>query len=283
MMSEDFLEEEETRRQPSWYLLTGLILGLGLGLLISLVISPTHYSETSPASLNTRDKNAYRVLIARSFLANGDLPRARQRLVLLSDTSTLDALTAQAQELVSDPQGEEDARALAALAVALRAPVVTLSPTAAAPATGTPAAAQTTTPQETAAVTSTPSASLTPRSSPSVQPTLEAPFSLVSREALCDATLPPGQMQIEISDANGKPLAGVQINVAWDGGLDSFYTGLKPEIDPGYADFTMSAEVIYSLRVSDLSQTLDGLIAPSCTTDDEPYLGGLRLVFKQTQ
>lgn len=281
MIPEDFLEEEETHRQPAWYLLTGLILGLGLGLLISLVISPTHYRDTSPAFLNTQDKNAYRMLIARSYMAGGDLPRARKRLALLSDSNTLDSLTAQAQELVSNPQGEEDARALAALAVALRAPVVTLSPTTDALAIGTPAADQTTTPQKTETVTSTPQASLTPRSSPTVQTTLEAPFSLVSHEALCDPSLPPGQMQIEVNDADGKPLSGVQINVAWDGGLDSFYTGLKPEVDRGYADFTMSADVIYSLRVSDMSQTMNGLSAPACPTDGEPYLGGLRLIFKQ--
>ena len=278
MMPEDFLEEEESRGQPAWYLLTGLILGLGLGLLISLVISPTHYRDTSPASLNAQDKNDYRILIARSYLVSSDLPRARQRLALLSDPSTLDALTAQAQQLVSSPQGEEDARALAALAVALRAPAPTLQPSPSA----SPAAPQTT-PTLSVAASPTPLRTFTPRSSPSPLPTLGAPFSLVSREELCDTSLPPGQMQIELSDADGKPLAGVQINVAWDGGLDSFYTGLKPEVDRGYADFTMSADVIYSLRVSDLSATVDGLTAPTCTGETETYLGGLRLEFKQTE
>jgi hypothetical protein len=73
----------------------------------------------------------------------------------------------------------------------------------------------------------------------------------------------------------------VEILVAWDGGLDSFFTGLKPAVSPGYADFVMTAGVEYSLRAGGNSETIKGLVAPQCSTEGGSYLGGLRLEFSQ--
>lgn len=300
MMHADYLEEDEGPRQSPLYLLTGLILGLGLGLLISLVFSPVTYTDSAPAALSAADQDTYRLWIAQAYQAHTDDERARQRLALLADANTLDALTAQAQQLVGQPEGESGARALAQLAAALSAPQPTanpseigLQPTQTAPAASTPQtletlgleqAVQTATQPAEPTATNTPQATFTPRSTPSPLPTLGAPFSLLNTERLCDPQLPPGQMQIYLSDAQGEPLPGVQINVAWADGLDTFYTGLHPSIDPGYADFSMSADVTYSLRVSDLSATVDNLIAPTCPGDDgEETVGGLRLEFRQSE
>ncbi len=300
MMHEDYLEEDEGPRQSPLYLLTGLILGLGLGLLISLVFSPVAYTDSAPAALSAADQDTYRLWIAQAYQAHADGERARQRLALLADANALDALTAQAQQMVGQAEGESGARALAQLAAALSAPQPTanpseigLQPTQTAPAASTPQtletlgleqAVQTATQPAEPTATSTPQATFTPRSTPSPLPTLGAPFSLLNTERLCDPQLPPGQMQIYLSDAQGQPLPGVQINVAWAAGLDTFYTGLHPSIDPGYADFTMLADVTYSLRVSDLSATVDNLIAPTCPGDDgEDYVGGLRLEFRQSE
>lgn len=294
MMEDDYLEEEEAPRRPPWFLLTGLVLGLGIGLLISLVISPVRYTDTAPASLALEYKDQYRWLIARAYQANTDLVRASQRLALLQDADPQEALAAQAQRLLSEGQDVSQARILALLASALENPVnqpaqptSQVSVATAGPGTQQPFATLDLTQ---AILTATPQPSLmplatfTPRPNPNLLPTLGAPFVLDNQAQICDPALAQGLLQIELKDANAQPVAGIQIHVAWDGGLDTFYTGLKPSISPGYADFVMNAGVNYSLRVGDGSETLNDMSAPQCTTTDgSSYLGGLRLEFSQRQ
>ena len=87
---------------------------------------------------------------------------------------------------------------------------------------------------------------------------------------------PPGQVR----DGSGTPVPGVQVNVAWDGDLDTFFTGLKPAVSAGYADFQMTPGVSYSLRVGDGGETLNGLSAPDCTDGGgNVFAGGLLLKF----
>ncbi len=89
-----------------WYLLTGLILGLGFGLLYSWVISPVRYVDTEPSSLRSDFREQYRALIAVAFLSNGDLPRAKARLALLADLDIAKTIAIQAQ-LVQDLAGPD--------------------------------------------------------------------------------------------------------------------------------------------------------------------------------
>jgi hypothetical protein len=300
MMDDDYLEVDEGPRQPPWFLLTGLVLGLIIGLLFSLAISPVRYTDTSPASLAPEYKDNYRWLIARAYQANGDLVRARQRLALLEDTNPQEALAAQAQRMLAEGQDVEKARLLAVLSSALSSaaeqPAQVSSPVslltsvpgtqqpfatldiaqAVLTATALPGALPTIEPSR------TPIPTFTQRTSPTTLPTLGAPFVLDSQSEICDPTLPQGLMQIELKDERGQPVPGIQIHVAWDGGLDSFYTGLKPSISSGYADFVMSAGVVYSLRVGDGGETIKNLSAPQCDAADQTsYLGGLRLEFSQ--
>jgi hypothetical protein len=270
--------------------------------------------DISPQSLSEEYKQTYRLRIAEAYQANGDLTRAVQRLMLLGDPNSPAALAAQAQTLLSagaeGPGGEaeESARALADLAAALSAPPgAAAQPSPGVPA-GTDAAAvgeNTRAPVETAPLTTldltqsvqtatlqpsvtptagptgTPRPSFTPRASPSPFPTLGAPFALVSQEEVCDPDLAPGLLQVQLNDADGDPAPGVRISLAWDGGLESFFTGLHPEINPGYADFGMQAGVEYSLRIEDIGETIDGLSAPECEGESGAYLGGLSLEFQQ--
>ncbi len=48
-------------------------------------------------------------------------------------------------------------------------------------------------------------------------------------------------MRVFVSDASGKGVPGVKIIVTWTDGSDTFFTGMYPEINPGYADFRMQA------------------------------------------
>ncbi|MBI1865988.1 MAG: HD-GYP domain-containing protein, partial [Nitrospirae bacterium] len=43
----------------------------------------------------------------------------------------------------------------------------------------------------------------------------------------------------------------IEIVVVWDAGEDHFFTGLKPELGQGYADFTMTEGVSYTLRLAE--------------------------------
>jgi hypothetical protein len=86
-----------------------------------------------------------------------------------------------------------------------------------------------------------------------------------------------------VRDANQKGVPGVGISVAWSGGQDEFYTGLKPKVGDGYADFTMKADVEYTLRLTDGGEPVSNLASQVCRsdTDGASYPGSVLVEFKQ--
>ena len=83
-------------------------------------------------------------------------------------------------------------------------------------------------------------------------------------------------------DSRRRPAAGVEVTVTWDKGEDSFFTGFKPELGDGYADFQMEAGITYSVRAVESGTTVPNVSIPSCTdSNGQPYLGGLLLTFQQ--
>jgi hypothetical protein len=122
-------EPPSERKRGSWYLLTGVILGLVFGLVYAWVINPVIYTHTTPASLQEDDKDSYRSLIAQVYAITGDLDRAQLRLALLEDENPVYALGTQAQRCLAEGYTTE-ARALALLASALQSesPVVPTTP-----------------------------------------------------------------------------------------------------------------------------------------------------------
>ncbi len=83
-----------------WYLLTGLVIGVILGLVYSLKFDPVVFESTAPLSLNSEAKDNYRALIAAAFAANGNLVEAQARLNLLGDQNTARTVALQAQRAV---------------------------------------------------------------------------------------------------------------------------------------------------------------------------------------
>jgi hypothetical protein len=282
-----------------WYLLTGLLVGLGLGLLVAWVLYPVQYINSSPYSLGASAKEGYRSMIAQAYLADGDLERARQRLALLKDTSPVQVLADQAQRLVAKNGSPQEARALALLAADLQqAPAGTTVRTPSGKASRTPTPDRpsrqaTSSPTlELGQVVSTPTlkpsktpkpmATFTPRVTVAFSPTPGAPFALDEKHKVCDPKLPNALLQVEIYDAAGEPAAGVRVDVTWNGGQDSFYTGLFPDVNPGYADFSMSSGMTYSLQVGDGGELVPKLEAPECKNNDgSTYPGGWSLTFNQ--
>ncbi len=279
-------------RRGHWYLLTGVILGVVAGLLVSLVLSPVTYVDSQPAVLAERYKSEYRQLVALAYQANGNIPRARGRLELLQEGEPSRALAAQAQRMLGEGGSPDDARALAALAAVLsgfEAPVdqATASPPPGGEVTPPPPSGETPPPGATelanAAIqtptlprpTSTPLPTFTPRPSATPPRVLDAPFILTNRVQVCDGSLPAGRLVVLVTGRDGQPLAGVPILVTWgDGESSTFYTGLAPEISPGYADFQMTAGISYTLKVGEASEAVGGLSTPSCG-------GGWRVEFTE--
>lgn len=288
-----------------WYLLTGIIIGVVIGLLYAWLVQPVQYTNTTPASLRTDSKNQYRALIAAAYMANGDLVRARARLELLGDPDPYRFLAEQAQHTLADGKSFEEARALGMLAAALKQTPSIAGATQASP--GKVGTAVLSTPGLTATIAVTltlngvtlPTASsINPISTPATIPlelptgtplptrtptaTPGAPFVLSTREQLCEQTLGQGLIQVVALDAASQPVPGVEVIVTWEGGENHFFTGLKPEISIGYADFTMTPGITYTLRLAEGGQPITGLVASECEgSDGQRYWGNWRLEFIQ--
>jgi hypothetical protein len=287
-----------------WYLITGLVLGIIAGVLIAWVVQPVTYTNTTPASLRADFKDQYRAMIAAAYLANGDLVRARDRLKLLDDKDPYRTLAEQAQRTLAEGTFPQEARALGLLAIALgqppatgvaspgaaqispSVPVISASPTIT--VTITPGVVLTTT-ITTAVATLTPTRApstllptVTPLPTRTATPTEGAPFIVDKQDLICDPTIKEPQIQVTTLDAARQGVPGVELVVSWDGGENSFFTGLKPEQGAGYADFTMTPGVVYSLRLRNGGQPVPNLSATECEKNDgSRYFGTWRIVFIQ--
>lgn len=87
---------------------------------------------------------------------------------------------------------------------------------------------------------------------------------------------------VEVRNKKRQPIPGVELILSWSGGEEHFFTGLKPEISDGFADYQMQSATSYTLHLGMGSEIVTGLSAPNCTgPDGNEYLGGLQLVFQQ--
>jgi hypothetical protein len=85
-----------------------------------------------------------------------------------------------------------------------------------------------------------------------------------------------------VLDAAGQGIPGVEVLVLWDSGEDRFYTGLKPELGWGYADFDMQVGETYSLQLPGEDVSVSELISEPCeTAGGVEYPGSIRLIVEQ--
>ena len=292
-------------RSPILQLTLALLIGFGVGLAYSWLLSPVTYVDAHPALLRADFKDQYRITIAASYASNKDLPRAQARLNLLGDADPVSELSAQAQRMLAAGETFENARPLAQLATDLQQGYVSEPFTSTPfPTFSTPNAQSTFTPAETETqpevseeATFTPAAptvfyeqtpliplvqaTLTPR--PTFTPTAGPgdPFVLIDQETICD----PGMskvMQFILLDSRREQIAGAEIIVTWNLGEDRFFTGLKPELGNGYADFIMEADTVYNIRVVTGGAFVPDVRAPVCTDPNGTnYPGGILLTFQQ--
>lgn len=241
------------RRMHPWVgLALAFVLGLALSLTYAWLINPVEYYDTDPADLRADLREDYLLLVALSYRLNGDLVRAQNRLATLGETGSPEVAAALADRLYGAGGKAEAVRALALLAYDLgiqsQAAVAHL-PTAT--PTVTPTATVTQTPLPTTPPTATPTAMPTATPSPeaTATPDVRPPYRVVEQRQVCDNSSTAGVIQIYVQNAEGQGLSNVEVQVSWEGGRNRFFTGLKPEIDSGYADFRMAPEQIYAVVV----------------------------------
>jgi hypothetical protein len=297
-------------------LILALLIGLGLGLAYSWYLSPVTYVDANPAILRADFKDQYRVVIAASYASTRDLARARARLELLGGADVIGDLSAQAQRMVSAGESLEHVQPLAQLATDLQSGIVSdlptnppfestpftnvidtptqtiippavNTPTEAPAATGTQSTPEAFTPSPTNSFAQTalaPAASPTfaPRATFTPIPLPGKPFKLVSQDVICTPGRQAGLLQFMLTDSRRRQVAGIEIIVTSPQGENHFFTGFKPELGNGYADFVMQADTIYSVRIVDGGASVPNISAPVCKdTNGIAYPGGLLLAFQQ--
>jgi hypothetical protein len=269
-------------RRGGWYLLTGLIIGGLIGILISLVILPVQYSDTEPSSLRNTDKQIFRNLVANSFLIEADTNRALVRLALLKDTNPSEQLISQAQNLVANNENDLQARALALLAAVVNQPGIKITPLAPLVLSGANSEFETTITPTMTPVTRTPFATFVPLATKTLAPTLGAPYILDEQSIICDSAQEKPIIEIYVENAAGVPVSGEKIEISTlDGGIETFYTGMYPEISPGYADYQMVNGMVYALRVGAAGILVSNLSIPTCDASGQSFPGSIKLIFKQ--
>jgi len=285
------------RRFP-WGILLALLAGLGLGLLYSWVLAPVHFVDTTPNTLRADFKDQIRSAIAASYAATGNLERARARLALLDNANSIQALSAQAQQMLAAGEASERVQQVAQLAADLQqqqppdtaaiattpstqTPTSTFPPPSVTVSSPRPGLTETIIPEqiiEPPATISTP----TPRPTRTPTPAPGRAFELVAQDTLCQVELQDGLLQVIVTDSRRRQVAGVEIIVTWDGGEEHFFTGFKPELGNGYADFVMQAGIMYSVRASQAGTPVSNVSPPACTADDgTTFTGAIRLSFQQ--
>ena len=279
-----------------------LLAGIGIGLVYSWAIFPRRINDAAPSALRADFKDQYRSVIAAAYAANGSLPRAEARLSLLEDPDSVEALNAQAQRMLGNSQSLERADLVAALASAIEknvsgAPIST--PTVAvmisAGETFTPIPPLSSPDASVLLTESLPAVEFeptiietqatridpTPRPTSTFTPEPGDPFTLTGQETICDPNQPEGLLQVFVLNRGRRQLAGIEILITWEGGEERFFTGLKPELGNGYADFMMIPEEIYTVQLARGSEVALDIRAPNCQDAGESRLGGIKLTFQQ--
>lgn len=283
------------RRFP-WGVILALLAGLGLGLLTAWGIAPVHFVDTTPNTLRADFKDQIRSVIAASYAATGNLERARARLALLDDSNSMQALSAQAQQMLAAGETSQQIQQIAQLAadlqqqkppntIATTPPTQKLTSTFPPPSvtvsSPVPGLTQTIIPEQVIAPPATISTP-TPRSTRTPTPAPGRAYELVAQDTLCQVELQDGLLQVVVTDSRRRQVAGVEIIVTWDGGEEHFFTGFKPELGNGYADFVMQAGIMYSVRAGQAGTPVSNVSPPACTSDDgTTFTGAIRLSFQQ--
>jgi hypothetical protein len=300
--------------------IVGLVVGLALGLAYTWVIEPVEVINTYPTLLRTVYRWDWVRLTALSYVADGDLERARARIAGIKQEDIAGAMETLIEEYAAAGHSADTLRRLTTLAEALDvhtpamlvysygptltpssppdtpspsptpAPNHTPTPHAPPPPTVTATPIPTPTPVPTlyaASPLSTPTPEFTDTPPPPTPtPPLLARLHLSEREQICEPEQTP-HIEVVVRDEEGTGVSGVEVWLIWSGGADRAVTGLKPEYGAGYVDFDAGrgapGSVNYSLGIGELGMPLvNDLRIEFCPAqaDETPLVGSWRLVLE---
>lgn len=265
----------------SWFsLILGTLLGITIGLIYTWEIDPVIERNTSPWQLGPQAREDYVVAVALSYTHNQDLPLAFNRLrglrpdgnvwQMVADVAcdrltqgktvtNSDVQVIRALEQLYEPQG---ASGCADDQYPTPAPITFVAPTPA----DTPTPTLTPYPTKTGTV---PPLTSTPNVAPAVTTIPPAGRFVVGQvRSFCDPQA-SGTLEVRVYDRRGEGIPGVHVQVMWSGNQsDSFFTGLKPDREPGYADFEMTAGRTYTISVPGLVGAPPDVEAVPCEFED---------------
>ena len=261
-------------RFPWAALIVGLVLGLVGGLAYAWFLNPVNFVNISPSMLSEDDQRDYILLVAEAYLQDGDLDRARMRLAALGSRDVAERVTVLADNAFLRGDDPERVRALAALSEALgqrsmaadvfsgttapTTPPELLTPTATFEGMPSPTPSQ-------SPATAFPTTSLEiPSPTPDLFPKTD--LSLIDRGIICEDDYPSGRIEVYVYDGSGQSVPGIEVLVEWEGGQDRFFTGLKPDIDPGYADFELEGDRVYTVTLVGRAEPVLGIDSAGCLT-----------------
>ncbi len=278
-------------------ILIGLILGISAGLFFTWTLAPVQEFDTEPWQLNAAAKDQYVVAIALSYAHDNDLGTALNRIVGLQlSGDPIQAVADAACRLATtgyvnssgglhavrsmmrlyQPQGRsgcadtlislDDSQGGVVVTIEMPTPTQTLTPPPS--KTPTPAAAF---------PTPTPVLVIVPTVPP------QNDFELISVKPLTCSSDQSGLITVEVYDSDGATgLPGKEIRARWDTGESRFFTGLKPEKGPAYADFRMDAGKDYIVDMPGHADPLPQPLSGSpCTTDTgERAIISYRVIFR---
>lgn len=304
------IHDRRSRRQESdWWLggfLVAFCLGLGATLIYGWYLNPST-PHTTPAQLAPADKETYILLVGAAYRFDGDLAKARDRLAKLKDDEIDLTVRTLAEQYINQQADVRDIRSLVELAdglgqkhglfqIYLPTPkppqLTTFSNTASASSPATPSPTQVPTDPVISTPTRPPISSppSTQAPNPTTTPRLpnasgeEVLFGLAQSVPLCDNS-GDTVLRVYVQDRQGQGLAGKKIIVNWPTGKDIFFTGLKPEIDRGYADFVMDIDQVYQVTLADLdsitAKNVNQQVRERCANRPNNISPSWQVVFQQ--
>lgn len=282
---EDLIYEPGVRPKPhtAVYVVIGIIglaIGLGAGLFYTWQVDPVIERNTGPDKLREEDQINYVIAVGLDYAYTGNLDRAYNLLAQVEPgddpfqvaADTVCTLTRQGRiqtsadiqairNLIAIFQGQPDVQANCDIGVFSVSNTPTPTPQVTLP-TPTP------TLPPIATKTATPEVPIVQETIPvgpnATQPSIAGQMEVVAQRQFCDAAN-PGMIEIYVQEETSIQIPGVAIEVRWagTGGQQSqvFYTGLKPEIGLGYADFKMEPGVAYIVSLPDYGATTERLEA----------------------
>jgi hypothetical protein len=268
------------------------------------VVWPVEYYDTDPVDLRGEHKDDYVVMISAAYCQGGDLELATRRLNELGFDDARQVViglfqryeeSGYAEEtrclaLLAYDVGVEDVALLPYIQTPTATPELIIPPTATltVEATLTPTPTEvppepTPTPTEPPPEPSATPTQPPPTAAPSSTPGPDVDFQLAEQEDQgCSGEGAGDYILVYVRDEDGRGLAGVEVMVSGPEGEDSFFTGLKPEVGPGFADFLVTALGTYAVQVLDAtSETAEGLTFEDTCPESSPY-HSWRVVFRRT-